>query len=246
MIKIAVCDDEAECRADVSAAIQSCEDVFSAAGETVGLTEFQSGARLAEACEHDGDRFQIIFIDMDFGEKAPDGIEICRRLRKIDKDVFIIIVSRHDSYMPDGYIVHAFRYLDKPIVRERFREALTGVMRELSENDKTLIFADCDRVKAVLRCSDLLYVEYSADHTCALYTCGGAVHNTYTNLSDIEAELPKSCFFRINRGTVVNFAHVGTIRDKDVILTDGRRLPISRRRFTECLQFFSDYAREHT
>ena len=55
----------------------------------------------------------IAFLDIDFTQENYTGIDIARRLRSLNDSAVIIFVTNFPEYAPEGYEVHAFRYLLK-------------------------------------------------------------------------------------------------------------------------------------
>lgn len=49
-------------------------------------------------------------------------------------------------------------------------------------------------------------------------------------LKEIKASLPENAFFQIHRSYIVNLAHICSFDGKNILLKDGKRLPVSGRR----------------
>jgi two-component system LytT family response regulator len=63
---------------------------------------------------------------------------------------------------------------------------------------------------------------------------GGKKHRVRESLSALEARLDPERFVRVHRGAIVRMDHVRELRSTDsglvIVLRDGTRLPVSRRR----------------
>ena len=79
------------------------------------LSCFSDGeSLLADTKEKD-----ILFLDVEM--PGMNGIYIGNELKKHNKDIIIFIVTSYSQYLDDAMRFHVFRYLSKPLDRQRFR-----------------------------------------------------------------------------------------------------------------------------
>ena len=120
MIKIAICDDEANIRAYLSSLIQAqdcpCEIVeYASAGD----------------CLADTQKIDLLFLDIELAPSCLDGMELARKIREratVTQPV-IIFVTGYERYVFDAFDVGAFQYLLKrkprrKCVHRRFRRQM--------------------------------------------------------------------------------------------------------------------------
>lgn len=62
---------------------------------------------------------------------------------------------------------------------------------------------------------------------------GEATVQVMGTMREYEKELSAKGFIRIHNGFLVNFRNIYSIEQKDVVLDDGKRLPLSRNRINE-------------
>ena len=113
MIKIAICDDEANIRAYLSSLIQAqdcpCEIVeYASAGD----------------CLADTQKIDLLFLDIELAPSGSglDGMALARKIREratVTQPV-IIFVTGYERYVFDAFDVGAFQYLLKPVNEEKF------------------------------------------------------------------------------------------------------------------------------
>ena len=60
----------------------------------------------------------------------------------------------------------------------------------------------------------------------------------HRKMQDLEEELSSEGFLRIHKGYLVNYDYIRLIGDTCVLLTNGERIPISRRKIQETKQQF--------
>ena len=113
MIKIAICDDEANIRAYLSSLIQAqdcpCEIVeYASAGD----------------CLADTQKIDLLFLDIELNATGPDGMALARQIREGSSAAqpVIIFVTGYERYVFDAFDVGAFQYLLKPVNEEKFAQ----------------------------------------------------------------------------------------------------------------------------
>ena len=113
-----------------------------------------------------------------------------------------------------GYHVNAKRYLAKPLDGEELREALLYCYQEIQRraggSDQILLPTDAGHLRVSLP------------------------------LSQLAERLPESQFIYCHRTVLVNLAFVHRLRQRDLELTSGEILPVSRYRFAQVRQALLD------
>lgn len=57
-----------------------------------------------------------------------DGIYVGNELKKKDKDIIIFIITSYSEYLDEAMLFHVFRYLSKPIDRQRLFRNLKNAL----------------------------------------------------------------------------------------------------------------------
>jgi two-component system LytT family response regulator len=231
-MRILIVDDEAPARARLRQMIASQEG-FEIAGEASTGVE---AIRLVSELKPD-----VMLLDIQM--PACSGIDVASSLPNPRPQ--IIFCTAHDQHAVDAFELHAIDYLLKPISRVRLAEALERV-RTLSAAPRVEKHISPARflVKSashylVVGESKVLYFS-SEDGLTKLIAEGGQYWMDPT-LNDLELRLDRSRFFRISRAALVNLNAVEQVfplpgGSGEVLLANGSRLEVSRRRFNELLQ----------
>ena len=72
-----------------------------------------------------GDK-DILFLDIEM--PGLDGIYVGNELKKKDKDIIIFIITSYSEYLDEAMLFHVFRYLSKPIDRQRLFRNLKNAL----------------------------------------------------------------------------------------------------------------------
>jgi two-component system LytT family response regulator len=178
-----------------------------------------------------------------------DGFEV---LDLVGRDVAVVFTTAYDQYALRAFEVHAVDYLLKPISAERLSEALARVRERLGRGERAtspgamaaarpreghanrVLVRDGPRVH-VIPVDKIDYVQAQDDYVC--FRSEGKDYLKEQTLADVETSLDPKVFVRIHRSYLLNLARLVRV-DQDerenrvAVLTDGRRLPVSRAGYT--------------
>ena len=180
-------------------------------------------------------RPEVVFLDI----RMPfaDGFEVQEVIRSLVRHV--VFVTAHAQHAARAFDVAASDYLVKPVTQERFSAALDRIRRTLGEPGSERILLGGRQGGATVDLSDVTWVE--ADGAYVVVHAAGRRHVLRESMAQILDRLGPSNFVRIHRSAGINLAHVravkrGTAKGLEVELTDGLRLPISRRKARDVVE----------
>ena len=124
MLIIGICDEEAAVRILLNRYIDKLKGDLD---EPVQLLSYSNGEKLLHNYQLEID---LLFLEIPF--KELNGIEIAKRLRKIDQNVRIIILTTRMNHVLEAYEADASGYLLKPLSYERFYKEVSDVLSEKS------------------------------------------------------------------------------------------------------------------
>jgi two-component system LytT family response regulator len=122
--------------------------------------------------------------------------------------------------------------LVKPVTQERFTAALDRIRRSPGDPGSERILLGSRLGGATVKVGDVTWVE--ADGAYVVVHAAGRQHVLRESMAQILDRLGATMFVRIHRSAGINLAHVRAVRRGktkalEVELSDGVRLPISRR-----------------
>ncbi len=157
-----------------------------------------------------GDK-DILFLDIEM--PGMNGIFIGNELKKVYKNIIIFIVTSYSEYLDDAMRFRVFRYLSKPLDKQRFFRN----MKDAVDRYNTMT------VKLPVETKQGVYT-LPASSIIAVEAQGRKVI-VHTTLQDFESVhnmqywielLPKNCFFQTHRSFIVNFEHI-TVFDHTLV-----------------------------
>lgn len=168
-----------------------------------------------------------------------DGMELAAALRKLGNSTAIIFISSNREMALRGYEVSATRYLAKPLQTEQLREALLYCYKTFCAKKELLL--PTTRGQRRIPLANILYAEAMERVTKLALT--DRLEEVNIKFSDLSALLPERQFCSCHRSYLVNLEHIAYIRSRDLELTTGEVLPVSRYRAEDLQKQFVTYLR---
>lgn len=231
MFKIAICDDNL-------AACNTIEDfIYKIKPCNIECDVYQDGQELVYAYEKNKERYDIIFLDIEMNEL--DGIKAAALIREMDEHVIIVFITNHSKYMKDSFKCLPFRFIEKPIQFDEFREVFNDASKKLSKKRKTLAFTE-NKTKIRLYCDDIIYCESQA-HWIKIHT----KDHTYKICKSMPAlldMLDRDILYRTHNSYIINFKYVKSIDGNEVELYHcDEKIPISRQYKKNIITEFTNF-----
>jgi two-component system, LytTR family, response regulator len=146
----------------------------------------------------------------------------------------VVFLTAHDEFAVRAFDAHAVDYLVKPIVEARFVEALARARERLRARRRAerLRVPTADG-ELLLDAAEIDWIE--ADDYYAAVHARGRRHLIRESLASLAERLDAWRFVRAHRSAIVNVDRVREVREGGtlLVLRDGTRVPVSRRRRDE-------------
>lgn len=169
----------------------------------------------------------VILLDIELPEM--DGITLGKKIKEMNKDVFLVFVTAYIEYAVKGYEAAAFRYLLKPLSLETMRNLLLDIQAEYQKKKRLSLKIKCGELMIPLQ--DIVY--FSAEDKYTILYTKTQHFISDCSLKKYEEELKEYGFFRIHRKYLINLYHHKGIQAGKAVLTQGYMLPISKKRMQE-------------
>lgn len=160
---------------------------------------FTSGEDLLK----DTGNIDIAFLDVEM--EGLSGIHTGAELKKRIPNVIIFIVTSYPDYLDEAMRFHVFRYLSKPIDKNRLFRNMKDAMFRYSTISKKIQIETKDYTDVVYM-KDIIFVE-ARERKIFVHT----QKNIYESIQKMQfwiEKLPQSCFFQTHRSYIVNLRYV--------------------------------------
>jgi two-component system LytT family response regulator len=227
---VLVADDEALARQRVRQLMHPSPD-FAIVGEC------DDGAQVEQAVR--SLRPDVLFLDIRMTRM--DGFDAYAAVREAVRHV--VFVSAFPEHATRAFDVEALDYLVKPVAQARFNAALDRVRRAPEIGRAPRVFLSALKGGVSVAVSDIDWI--AADGAYVVVHIGTERHVLRESLATILSRLGTGQFARIHRSAGVNLDRVRGLRrgrshQLEIELTDGTRVPVSRRRARMLLERLGD------
>ncbi len=227
-MRVALCDDEHFFRNELYSMISE----YAKFKHISIICENYSSGR--ELLPHAGE-YDIIFMDYQMNDL--NGLDTSRKIRAYNNGCVIIFVSAYPEIAMDTFEVNTFRFLCKPIKKEKFFKAMDDYINTLDCDN--LLVIKSDDIIYKLKTSEIIYLEAKSKH-CIIRTSDN-IYEVATHLKNIEKQLPPEKFARCQRSYVAGFSHIKKHTSQEIIFDNGEKADIGKKYLSAFKNAFQEY-----
>lgn len=229
-MRVAICDDEKVMQATLVSLLNEYKQLR---GIDVYFDKYDNGYDLLRALKER--EYEIIF--MDYQMEGIDGMETSRLIRSANKECIIIFVSAYPEVAVDSYEVNTFRFIVKPINKEKLFKAIDDYLKTI-DYDNLLILKTHEGTWKI-KMSDIIYAEAKGKHT--IIRTVKKTFEVHIHLKKIEDKLPPEKFVRCQRAYVAGLAHISNHTNSEIFFDNGERAQIGKVYTTKFKKTFQEY-----
>ncbi|MFM6926480.1 MAG: LytR/AlgR family response regulator transcription factor [Ferruginibacter sp.] len=214
-------------------------------------TEAKNGLLLIEELQP-----QLVFLDVEMPHL--NGFDLLKKLEPVNFET--IFVTAYSHYAVEAFEHHATGYITKPINTEKLIAAVNTAIKRIEEKninknlfsllEKNTQAAAPDKIPlstsnglVFVKLAEILYCESSGNYT-SFYLCNDKKVMVSRQLGEYEKLLPEANFTRIHDKYIINLSFIKEYikgSGGDVVLENGKELPVASRRKEEFLARFEKW-----
>jgi len=203
-------------------------------------------------------RPQLVFLDVEMPHL--NGFDLLKKLEPVSFET--IFVTAYSHYAVEAFEHHATGYITKPINSEKLIAAVNTAIRRIGEksiNQNLFSLLEQNTKKAApdkiplstsnglifVKLADILYCESSGNYTL-FYLRDETKITVSRQLGEYEKLLPEAEFTRIHDKYIINLSYIKEYikgSGGDVVLENGKELPVASRRKEDFLARFEKWIR---
>lgn len=232
MIRVMICDDEPNIRSLLREYLMRCSRNTELAFD---IRECGSGGELTAQLKEC--RCDLLLLDIEM--PGGNGMEAARAIRQRDADVVIVFITNLVQYALEGYEVQAWHFLEKPITYEQFARVIQGAAYQIEQQKSDYLSIKNENGLNRIHVAEILYAETYRGHV--LIHCRQEKLECFQTMAATEKMLEGRCFFRCHTAYLVNLARVEKLGTKELTLSGGMAIPVSKHRRHSLAEALTDY-----
>jgi len=218
MLLIGICDGDTSVRTKLAEYIRRYKEET---GLTIQVLAYDNGDKLLH---HYPFEMDLIFLEIPFTKMT--GIEIAQRIRAVDPHVSIVFLTTILNHVLEAYEVRANNYLIKPLKYTRFLKEVEAARARRGQNRFFIEVNDSGIYKIYTK--SICYIETMGRNTCIQTEADSVI--SYKRMKAHQEILFEPYFARVHTGFIVNLLFFERLEGNDILLTTGKRIPVSRHR----------------
>ncbi|MGG5343711.1 LytR/AlgR family response regulator transcription factor [Enterococcus sp. AZ192] len=236
MYKIALCDDEAFQSTKLEKMI---EVHLSEQNIEFEIDIYEQGESLLRAIKQQTTVYQIIFLDIEMS--GINGIETAKKIREHDEHVLLNYITSYDKYSLASFEVSPFRYLLKPIEKQKINFLLDSAIEKINLGNHYLFFKSNRRHYQLCHDQIIMISSEKGRQIRIELTSEEQDIVFYGKIKELEQTLNLLIFVKVNHGTIINMNCIKSVEDQLIHLINGKSVSISRgkrKQFSEAYNHF--------
>lgn len=163
---------------------------------------------------------------LDISMPCTDGINLALQLRNSGILSPILFVSSVESKVFEAIRAQPLRFVRKARLDEELPEALQVMVRQMQQNSAQILVVNSERNTASIQIRNLLYIE--CFNKIQRVVTAEQEYRVYSSMEAFTRQLADKGFFRLHRSYLVNLDAIVCVEQKEAVISNGDRLPISR------------------
>lgn len=166
----------------------------------------------------------IYILDIEMPGK--NGLQLAEKIRKYNEHAIIIFVTCYSKYALKAYEVEAYKYILKDQINIKLEETLDKIEKKLEVDDKDYYIINTKVRYEKIYYKEILYIYKEGKNSIIVKT--NETTFLRSSIQDVYKELDPNQFIFIDRGCLVNIAHIMRIYSNEMYIRNGDKLVISR------------------
>ena len=141
------------------------------------------------------------------------GLELAKKIRETNKDMYIIFTTGHLEYIMMAYKVKTFDFLAKPITMERFEDTILRLLNDMETTSKKYI--KIGNKNTFISQDEIKYIQ--KDGMKLVFHTDNKKYETYSSFNKIESCLPEN-FVRCHKSYIANINKISDIKINENVI----------------------------
>jgi two-component system, LytTR family, response regulator LytT len=236
---LAVADDDPT---TLKILVEKLQAVFLEKGVMVDIHDYA----LLPNLEHDLPliSFDLLFLDIEM--PLLDGISFGKRLREENNEVSLIYVSNREDKVFDAFESHPFGFIRKSNFALDVEKVVSSYLDYRAKKEPKKMVISNEGKQETIPFDKVTYIEASRRNQLVHLDGEKEAKVLSSTMEKIAADLEEYGFLSCYKGIVVNYRYIARIEEDVILLNDGSRVPLSRRKASELKKHYLELVKAHS
>ena len=214
MLSFVVCDDN---KAILDRLVKMLESLFIKHHFDAEVS-FASTDAISTMQYLENNNVHALFLDIDLKSNI-SGLDLAEKVRKNNKQVYIVFTSAHLEYILKAYQYKTFDFMPKPITIERLEDTILRMMDDINSSDKKSHFILVDNKNTIINEDSINFIK--KDGMKLVFYTDSRTYETYSSFNKISGKLSPN-FLRCHKSYIANINKITDISPtKNTIVFDN-------------------------
>lgn len=233
-LKVGICDDDEFYLREIKAKL---DQYIISTDVNISYHSYIAANELLNKYKSPGE-YDILFLDVEMPEI--NGLSLAEKIKKIDKNVYIVFISNYPKYMQDSFRIHPFYYLVKPLSDEVFIRTMYDIVSTIESEHKLVTLINTGEKEETINIKDIYFIDVEDGKKGLLcFHFFNTKKTTKGTLQEWIKKLSAYDFFQCHRGILVNLIHIQYLESKFAIMDNSEKVPISRKNEQKLKEIYS-------
>lgn len=200
MLKFVVCDDNKNTLKRISMMLESIFIKNDLDSKIVFKTHLET--ELLNYIENN--LIDVLILDIQLSSKST-GLDIANKIRKFNKDCYIIFATAHPEFVFLAYQCKTFDYICKPITKERLEETVLRLISDINDRKTTNNYIKLDNKNTIINENEIQFIK--RDGMKIIFHTPSRDYEVYSSFAKLQAKLPSN-FVRCHKSFIANINNI--------------------------------------
>lgn len=235
MIRIAAIEDEPSIRCEVYEYIRQGAEADT--GVNVEIKTYES----AEEYLSSGKDYNLVVSDIAL--TGMSGLELARRIKKKNPEVYIVFLTSHTEFALDSYYIEANQYILKTDMEKRLPQLVEKTIARIKRSYEEFCWIKTNRELRKVFLKDIIYICKVKGSKYIKYITAEEVYTERVSINQIFDAIHNSAFVFADRAHILNVNHIKRMRGCSIHMDNGEEIVVNRAQFTQVKEKIMEYWR---